>query len=130
MPRVIVTDKLARYQVAHRELMPSVEHRRSRYLNNRVENSHQPPRQRERLMRWIKSPGQAQRFLSAFGVIGSYFRPRRHLLSAGEYRRVMADQFAVWHEATVSAVAARKNNGDRAVVSPRIRTHCATEYSR
>ena len=34
VPRVIVTDKLASYQVAHRELVPSVAHRRSRYLNS------------------------------------------------------------------------------------------------
>jgi hypothetical protein len=26
-------------------------------------------------MRGFKSPGQAQRFLSAFGVIASFFRP-------------------------------------------------------
>jgi putative transposase len=44
VPRVLVTDKLGSYQVAHRELMSSVEHRRSRYLNNRAENSHQPTR--------------------------------------------------------------------------------------
>ena len=50
VPRVLVTDKLGSYQVAHRELMSSVEHRRSRYLNNRAENSHQPTRQRERAM--------------------------------------------------------------------------------
>ena len=30
VPRVIVTDKLPSYQVAHRELMPSVQHRRSK----------------------------------------------------------------------------------------------------
>jgi len=30
VPRVIVTDKLASYQVAHRELVPSVQHRRSK----------------------------------------------------------------------------------------------------
>ena len=35
--RVIVTDKLASYQVAHRELVPSVAHRRSRYLNIHTE---------------------------------------------------------------------------------------------
>ena len=35
VPRVIVTDKLGSYQVAHRELLASVEHRRSKYLNNR-----------------------------------------------------------------------------------------------
>jgi putative transposase len=38
VPRVLVTDKLASYGVAHRRLMRSVEHRRSKYLNNRVEN--------------------------------------------------------------------------------------------
>jgi transposase-like protein len=37
VPRVIVTDKLASYQVAHREVLPSVTHRRSKYLNNRAE---------------------------------------------------------------------------------------------
>ncbi|MDI9916808.1 DDE-type integrase/transposase/recombinase [Rhodococcus sp. IEGM 1379] len=72
VPRVIVTDTLGSYQVAHRELMPSVEHRRSRYVNDRAENSHQPTRQRERVMRRFTSPGHAQRFLSAFGVIGSH----------------------------------------------------------
>jgi hypothetical protein len=42
VPRVLITDKLASYPVAHRRLMRSVEHRRSKYLNNRAENSHQP----------------------------------------------------------------------------------------
>ncbi len=55
----VVTDKLASYQVAHRELMPSVQHRRSRYLNNRAENSHQPTRQRERAMKRFESIGHA-----------------------------------------------------------------------
>ena len=44
VPRVIVTDGLSSYQVAHREIVPSVAHRRSKYLNNRAENSHQPTR--------------------------------------------------------------------------------------
>ena len=63
VPRVIVTDKLASYQVAHRELLPSVTHRRSKYLNNRAENSHQSTRVWERVMKRFASPGQAQRFL-------------------------------------------------------------------
>ena len=75
VPRVIVTDKLASYQVAHRELVPSVAHRRSRYLNNRAENSHQPTRQRERAMKRFTSPGHAQRFLSAFSGISPHFGP-------------------------------------------------------
>jgi len=76
--RVIVTDKLASYQLAHRALLPSVTHRRSKYLNNRAENSHQPTRVRERVMKRFASPGQAQRLLfaasdSTFG--GTYRRP-------------------------------------------------------
>src|ERR687893_256756 len=37
-PRVVVTDKLASYGAAKQEVMPSVEHRRHRGLNNRAEN--------------------------------------------------------------------------------------------
>jgi putative transposase len=106
VPRVIVTDKLASYQVAHRELVPSVAHRRSRYLNNRAENSHQPTRQRERAMKRFTSPGHAQRFLSAFSGISPHFRPPRHLLSAADYRQVMAGRFAVWNEITGATTAA------------------------
>ena len=97
MSRVIVTDKLASYQVAHREVLPSVTHRRSKYLDNRAENSHQPTRVRERVMKRFASPGHAQRFLSAFSGISPHFRPHRHLLLAADYRQVMADRFAVWN---------------------------------
>ena len=34
VPRVLVTDKLASYGPAHRVVMPSVEHRQSKYLNS------------------------------------------------------------------------------------------------
>ncbi|WP_148262681.1 IS6 family transposase [Hoyosella subflava] len=103
VPRVIITDKLGSYQVAHREVVSSAEHRRSRYLNNRAENSHQPTRARERAMKRFTSPGHAQRFLSAFSGISPHFRTRRHRLSATEYRQVMADRFAVWTEITGQA---------------------------
>jgi putative transposase len=89
MPRVIITDQLKSYGAAKRELLPGVEHRQHCYLNNRAENSHQPTRQRERRMQGFKSPGHAQRFLSAYGPIAQYFRPRRHRLSAWAYRQEM-----------------------------------------
>ena len=98
VPRVMVTDKLASYGVAHRQLIPSVEHRRSKYLNNRAENSHQPTRARERAMKKFTSAGGAQRFLSAFSGISPHFRPRRHRLRADEYRREMTVRFATWNE--------------------------------
>ena len=106
VPGVLVTDKLGSYQVAHRELMSSVEHRRSRYLNNRAENSHQRTRQRERAMKRFKSLRHAQRFLSAFSGISAHFRPRRYLLSATEWRTEMADRFAVWRQVTALDSAA------------------------
>jgi putative transposase len=37
VPRVLVTDKVASYGVAHGELMASVTHRQSRYLNIHTE---------------------------------------------------------------------------------------------
>lgn len=57
VPRVVVTDKLRSYGAAHREVMPSVEHRSHKGLNNRAENSHQPTRQRERAMKGLRSTG-------------------------------------------------------------------------
>jgi putative transposase len=98
VPRVLVTDKLASYGVAHRRLMRGVAHRRSKYLNNRAENSHQPTRQRERAMKRFTSPGHAQRFLAAFSGISPHFRTRRHRLSAEEYRREMTSRFATWND--------------------------------
>src|SRR5687768_685327 len=65
VPRVIVTDRLRSYGAAHRQVMPSVEHRSSKYLNNRAENSHIPTRERERRMKGFRSVGTAQRFLAS-----------------------------------------------------------------
>lgn len=40
VPRVIITDKLRSYGAAKREILPGVEHRQHKRLNNRAENSH------------------------------------------------------------------------------------------
>jgi putative transposase len=106
VPRAIITDQLKSYGAAKRELLPGVEHRQQRYLNNRAENSHQPTRQRERRTQRFKSTGHAQRFLSAYGPIVSHFRPRPHQLSALAYRREMRQRFRTWREITGLAMAA------------------------
>src|SRR5215208_2212536 len=106
VPRVIVTDKLGSYAAAKREILPGVEHRPSRYLNNRCEASHRPTRQRERRMQGFKSPGHAQRCLSAYGPIAQHFRPRRHLLSASAYRQEMRKRFESWAAITGTEWAA------------------------
>src|SRR6266516_1703010 len=100
VPRVIFTDKLKSYGEAKREILPGVEHRQHKWLNNRAENSHQPTRLREKKMRRVKSAKHAQRFLSAFGPISGHFQPRRHRLSAGEYRAILQTRFQQWNEIT------------------------------
>ena len=105
-PRRIVTDGLRSYGAAKREVLPDVRHRTSRYLNNRAENSHRPTRRRERQMQRFKSPEQAQRFLSAHAMIYDHFRPRRHLMTAAQYRRVRAKAFRIWRQETCAQLAA------------------------
>jgi putative transposase len=99
-PRVIVTDKLGSYGTAKREILPGVEHRQSRYLNNRCEVSHQPTRWRERHMRRFMSARQAQQFLSTHSPIHDHFQLRRHRLSASEYRAALDRAFLTWRDAT------------------------------
>ena len=106
VPRVIITDKLRSYSAAKAEVMPSVEHLQQKYQNNRAENSHQLTRLRERLMRRFKSAGHAQRFLSAFGIIISHFRPGRHLCTARVYRALMKRRFADWEQVVGAPEAA------------------------
>jgi putative transposase len=102
-PRVLITDKLASYPAAKKELIPGVEHRRHKGLNNRAENSHQPTRRRERQLKRFKSPGQAQRFLSAHDPINNLFHLRRDHVTATEYRTARAQAFAIWAEITGAA---------------------------
>src|ERR671939_11706 len=104
-PRVMITDTLASYGAAKRELVPGVEHRSHKGLNNRAENSHQPTRRRERQMKRFKSAGQAQRFLSAHDPIYNLFHLRRDHLPAVQYRAARTQAFQIWAE--VTGVAAR-----------------------
>src|SRR3954454_6163689 len=97
-PRVMITDKLASYGAAKREIMPGVEHRQHKGLNNRAENSHQPTRRRERQMKRFKSAGQAQRFLSAHDQINNLFHLRRDHLTAAANRAARTQTFRVWAE--------------------------------
>ena len=105
-PRVIVTDKLRSYSAAKRDVLPTVEHRQSHYLNNRAENSHQPTRRRERQMQRFKSTGHAQRFLAVHGLIYGHFRSPQHRMTAGEHRAARAEAFRVWREETCARRAA------------------------
>jgi putative transposase len=102
-PRVMITDKLTSYAAAKRVVMPGVEHRQHKGLNNRAENSHQPTRRRERIMKRFKSAGQAQRFLSIHDQVANLFRRLANTNSA-DHRKARAMAFTTW--AHVSGLAA------------------------
>ena len=97
-PRVMITDKLKSYGAAKKEIMPGVEHRQHKGLNNRAENSHQPTRRRERQMKRFKSARHAQRFLSAHDQINNLFLLPRHRMTATDYRAKRTRAFEAWHD--------------------------------
>lgn len=77
-PKRIITDKLRPYGAAKRDVMPAVEHRSHKGLNNRAENSHLPLRKRERTMQGFRSTGSLQRFISIFSALRYLFVTPRH----------------------------------------------------
>jgi putative transposase len=97
-PRVMITDKLASCGAAKRDVMPGIEHRQHKGLNNRAENSHQPTRRRGRQMKRFKSAGHAQRFLSAHDQINNLFHLCRDHVTAAEHRASRSQRFQVWAE--------------------------------
>jgi putative transposase len=85
-PRVLVTDKLKSYAAANRELGIKVDHRQHKGLNNRAENSHQPTRLREKVMRRFKSARHLQRFASVHDQIANLFKDCRYYTDAKQKR--------------------------------------------
>lgn len=57
-------------------------------------------------MQRFKSPEPAQRFLSAHAMIYGHFCPRRHLMTASQYRRTRDKAFRVWQQETYVQMAA------------------------
>lgn len=98
-PMKIVTDKLRSYGVAHRELIPEAIHSTELYENNRVEQSHEATRARERGMRKFKSIRQAQRFLDAHAAVHNLFNLGRHPVRAEHYRNLRISAFTEWGRA-------------------------------
>jgi putative transposase len=99
LPRRLITDKLGSYAAAQRQVMPSVEHRSHKGLNNRAENSHLPFRRRERMMQGFRSPRHLQRFVSVFSAVPNLFVPPRSHRSAPATRLHRLNAMAEWKSA-------------------------------
>ncbi|MGQ3295029.1 MAG: DDE-type integrase/transposase/recombinase, partial [Shinella sp.] len=104
-PRVTITDKLRSYDAAKREIMPCVEHRSHKGLNNRAENSHLAIRRRERGMMRFKSAGQCQRFVSIHGPIANLFHLQPKKTTAAEHHRRRNAAMNTWRQITLSNAA-------------------------
>ena len=105
-PRVLITDKLRSYGAARRGLGLKMEHRQHKGLNNRAENSHQPTRRRERIMKRFKSARHVQRFVSIHDPIANLFHFPRHYLTSADYRTLRSEAMVVWSEVTGIRVVA------------------------
>jgi putative transposase len=97
-PRVMITDKLRSYGAAKRDIMPGVEHRSHKGLNNRAENSHQPTRRRERIMKGFKSARHLQRLVSIHDPIANLFYIPRHNILSAHHRELRAAAMQMWHD--------------------------------
>ena len=104
LPKRIVTDKLRSYGAARRQVMPGVEHRSHKGLNNRAENSHLPLRKRERMMQRFRSPGALQRFVSVFSAVRNLFVLAPSKRSAIDVRLHRLKAIANWR--SVAGIAA------------------------
>ena len=91
-PKRIVTDKLRSYGAAKRDVMPAIEHRSHKGLNNRAENSHLPLRKRERVMQGFRSVGSLQQFVPVFSAVRNHFVPshQKHSALATHIHRIRA----------------------------------------
>jgi putative transposase len=102
-PTSVVTDKLPSYGAALSDLGMKARHITGGRVNNRVENSHLPIRQRERRLQRLKSGGSAQRFLSTHAAIYNTFNVQRHLISRRTLRQFRAEAMSRWDAATAAA---------------------------
>src|SRR5215213_8040220 len=98
-PRQMITDKLGSYAAARRQIIPDVEHRSHKGLNNRAENSHLPFRRRERARQGFRSPKYLQRFVSVFSAVRNLFAPSRSHRFASATRLHRLNAMAEWKSA-------------------------------
>ena len=98
-PRRMITDKLGSYSAARRQIMPKVEHRSHKGLNNRAENSHLPFRRRERARQGFRSPRYLQRFVRVFSAVRNLFVPPRSHRSAPATHLHRLNAMAEWKSA-------------------------------
>ena len=95
-PRAITTDGLRSYGAAMREIGNGEKREVGRWANNRVENSHQPFRRRERAMARFRRMHTLQKFSAVHASFHNHFNQERHLTSRDQFRERRSAALAEW----------------------------------
>ena len=95
-PERIVTDGLRSYGAAMKVIGNADRQEIGRWLNNRVENSHQPFRRREQAMQRFRSMGSLQKFSSVHAAVHNHFNLERHLYPREDFRQNRSATLAEW----------------------------------
>ncbi len=97
-PKMIVTDRLPSYRSAMKEIGNKSCHETGRRINNRIENSHQPFRRRERAMAKFRSAKSLQKFAAIHASVHNHFNLERHLISRNNFKLHRATALADWRQ--------------------------------
>ena len=92
----ITTDGLRSYKAAMKVLGNTKKQVVGRYANNRVENSHQPLRRRERAMLRFRRMKTLQKFASVHASVHNLFNQERHLTSRQTYKARRSEALSEW----------------------------------
>lgn len=101
-PRKIVTDRLASYGAAMKDIGNIDRQEVGRHLNNRAENSHLPLRRRERAMLRFRRMRSLQKFASTHSSVHNHFNLDRHISSRTTFKSKRNTALHQWRELTTA----------------------------
>jgi putative transposase len=96
-PKTIITDRLRSYSAAMKVIGNADRQETGRWLNNRVENSHQPFLRQERAMLRFRSGETLQKFASVHSSIHNHFNLERHLTNRQTFKLNRTAALQEWH---------------------------------
>ena len=98
LPDAIITDGLASYGAALKDLTGSDERTTRTRLNNRAENNHLPFRRRERATLRFRQMRSLQKFVAIHSSIRNHFKQERHLTPREIFKTRRHAAFAEWRQ--------------------------------
>ena len=101
-PRQIITDKLASYRAALKDLSLVHLQETQRYHNNQVENSHLHFRQREKMMNRFRSMGSLEKFTAIQSQFQNHFNHQRHIEKRAYFKHLRQISINIWNQILVA----------------------------